>query len=86
MKELEIEMYVNGTVHQSIVITDNDLSPDQVREGIKEGSILTSIGHSSNNGKVYQIGSDFKEIGYVKSQESCDDLEISWPLEEDIFD
>ncbi len=77
MNEIEMTFDVTGTVHQRIIIT-NGMTPEQVKEGFKNGTILTSIGHNWSNGKVYSIeNGNLNEVGYVASQEALDDTEIS---------
>lgn len=80
MREVAITIEVNGRINQTIAINrDCHLSMEEIKAGFKDGSIVSSVGHGDNNGRVYHISiapAGLVEIGKVSNQEACDDFEI----------
>ncbi len=79
-KDIELKIDVSGTIHQYIKLKPQfEMEQSEFKKMVKEGKILTSIGHGENNGKVYLLDllDNFVEIGTVIVQDACDDLEIS---------
>ena len=76
--KINLSLQVTGTVNQTIEANpDCKLTAKQITTGLKTGSIITSIGHGNNNGRVYKISDgDLGLIGRVVAQEACDDVEF----------
>ena len=74
---LEIIFYAQGSVNQTIKITDASLTEQQVKQGLRDGSILTSIG----DGDVVRFtDGDMKKIGHVVDTSAGDDMEYDFDL------
>lgn len=91
MIEVGISFYVEGSMEQKIVLTDESYTPESLVEGLKDGTIFTTISYSYDEkvgmvkkvnlitNEVVDINADnpFKQIGYISEQSGMDDLQIS---------
>jgi len=84
MNEIEVTFAASGTVTQTIRLNTN-ITKEEFVAGLRNGTILTSVGHGATNGRVYQLSGEegafavggLKEIGVVVEQEAGDDMEFS---------
>jgi hypothetical protein len=77
---ITLNINVNGSMTQQIKLLEDykHITEEEFLSGVKNGTILTSIGHNDNNGFVYRITNGFECIGMVSSQSSNDDMEIEY--------
>lgn len=77
----EIAINVSGTIIQTIEVTDDAYSFDDVVRLIRDGDAFTSVGHGQDNGCVVLLDSSlplgYKNIAKVVAQEAGDDVEIT---------
>lgn len=76
MKEIQLAFeIVSATVHQVIVITNNNYDEDKIIKGLHSGEIVTTTWHdqgikdASFKGLELAVVLTGEVIGYVKSQE-----------------
>ncbi len=63
--DMNVAFSINGWMSQSIVVTDDDFTSDDVIKGLEDGTIITGM---STGAPLVSLGADgtkWKEIGVV---------------------
>lgn len=80
-KEHTISFVTEATIKQTIIILDETITIDDIKNGLMSGTYLTSIDHDLSSGKeeyIYQINDDLslKTVALIKKQEAEGDIAV----------
>ena len=73
MQEFSFNLAVNGTIHQTVQITKEGLTGEDLLKGLQSGLYVTTIGE----GKQILETENWSVVGQVVDNEVLDDMEYS---------
>lgn len=78
-KEESISFVVEAKITQSIIIIEEGLTIEEIKEGLSSGTYITNIDHTSNKEEyISRVNNDFSltSVAVIKSQQAEGDVVV----------